>query len=189
MRLRRRCTRPRDKGTPVASARPDCRAVAPTRIGQTIALGPRIKLVGTQGSFRRSIAVAGRISAWACAQWLRLVSANAWSARRRRRRRPRVHLRRSQSQTSPHPTVRSRILAADLDEAGQPGLPVTMRKGWPEFRAQTSPSRSAMVRCGQFTRRLAPQDRWTSNVCEDGAPSGTTSRKAALRAMRRNRRR
>jgi hypothetical protein len=49
---------------------------------------------------------------------------------------------------------------ADPDEAGQPGLLVTMRKGWPEFRGQTSP-RAAPQWCAaaNFTRPLA-QDRW-----------------------------
>jgi hypothetical protein len=75
---------------------------------------------------------------------------------------------------------------ADPDEAGQPGLPATMRKGWPEFRAQTSPSHSAMVRCGQFHAPTGGAGS-VGNVLQDGAASGTTMRrKVALRAMRRN---
>jgi hypothetical protein len=85
MRLRRHFTRPCDKGTPVASARPDCRAVGPTRIGKDHRAQREDQVGRDPRLVRVSIVAAGRAFARACAKRLRLASANDLAGRRRSR--------------------------------------------------------------------------------------------------------
>ena len=100
---------------------------------RTTALSAKIRLVGTQGSFRRSIAVAGRAFAWACAKRLRLVSANDLAVRRRSRCGPLVRLRRP----------KAKLFPTGLDQRQQ---------GPREYTCAQHPTRPATpcVRCGRW---------------------------------------
>jgi hypothetical protein len=84
MRLRRRFTRPRDKRPRWRRHGPIAGPLARRVSAKTTALGAKIRLVGTQGSLGARLLPPGELSR-ACANRLRLVSANDLAGRRRSR--------------------------------------------------------------------------------------------------------